>query len=702
MKFTFFNQIKNNTVINYEPSVDGLRAIAVLSVIFFHFQIKFLGFNLFTGGFLGVDIFFVISGYLIASIIIHQINQNKFYFSEFYERRARRILPALLFVLGSTSVLGYFYLLPNEFVNYAKSLLSSIFYYSNYFFYSYENEYFATNSILLPNLHTWSLAVEEQFYILFPIVYVFISKYYKKNITLIIVAILFLSLQVSDLQSVYSQSLNFYSFHTRAWELLAGVVLAKIVIDFGRIQNKLLNQVMPIVGLFLIFHSIFFFKETDRLPSFITLIPVFGTTLLIYFNNSENLVNKILSSKVFVSVGLISYSMYLWHFPILSFTRIVLENNISMSIKLMIFILIIILSLFSFKYIEQPFRNKKIMNFKKFILSLSISIFLISIYSLTIISKEGIQDRLPSLFKSDYVEPWHITKDNFNKICYDRKKDYCHFNKNSQKKIFLTGDSQLASYQEELKEQIILNDMALILMNNSACMYLPKFNLKSVFSGETLDKCNSIIQSNRKSEILKYPGSVVIVGGMMPLYLEEEFFDNKEGGNTSIFRSKLTLNGKTNYFAKEGFESLSSNERPNVISNSFKQEMLLLANKGYKIILQYPIPEVGWHPKNKMLSYFYKPYILVDNDDISNKEITTSYLSYLNRTEKTFKLYDSIVHSNIFRIYPHELFCNNKNNSRCITHNQEEFFYYDEVHTIGKGNKLIVDQIIKKLKSINF
>ena len=229
--------------------------------------------------------------------------------------------------------------------------------------------------------------------------------------------------------------------------------------------------------------------------------------------------------------------------------------------------------------------------------------------------------------------------------------------------------------------------MALILMNNSACMYLPKFNLKSVFSDETLDKCNSIIQSNRKSEILKYPGSVVIVGGMMPLYLEEEFFDNKEGGNTSIFRSKLTLNGKTNYFAKEVFESLSSKERPNVISNSFKQEMLLLADRGYKIILQYPIPEVGWHPKKKMLSYFYKPYILVDKNDISNKEITTSYLSYLNRTKKTFKLYDSIVHPNIFGFTHINYFVTIK-----ITQ--------DVLHTIKK-NFFIMTKCIHLEKEIN-
>ena len=310
--------------INYRPEIDGLRSIAVVSVILYHAQIIINGHQPFKGGFIGVDIFFVISGYLITSIILKELlTTGSFSFKHFYERRVRRILPALLFVMLVSFIFAWIYLLPSSFVNFSKSVLYSIGFSSNFFFHFTETQYGAESSELIPLLHTWSLSVEEQYYILFPIVLLFIFKYLKRDLFYILILSFLSSLILANWLSGYAPNLNFYILPTRGWEIVAGSILAYFELTKGReTKYKILNLVLPSIGLILIAQYILFTDNNISHPSFKTLPPIIGVCLIIWFSNKDEIVTKILSTKLFVWVGLISYSLYLWHYPLFAFSRI--------------------------------------------------------------------------------------------------------------------------------------------------------------------------------------------------------------------------------------------------------------------------------------------------------------------------------------------------------------------------------------------
>src|SRR6056300_619926 len=240
--------------LTYRPEIDGLRAIAVGAIILYHAQITILGHQLLPGGFIGVDIFFVISGYLITSIILKELlTIGSFSFKHFYERRVRRILPALLFVMLVSLPFAWMYLIPSSFIDFSKSILYSLGFSSNFYFWSSGEQYGATSGLLKPFLHTWSLSVEEQYYILFPVVLIFTFKYFRKHLVHILVLGLIISLGLAEWTSRNYPSASFYFLHTRMWELLAGSTLAYFEITNGkRGENKTFNLILPSIGLLLI------------------------------------------------------------------------------------------------------------------------------------------------------------------------------------------------------------------------------------------------------------------------------------------------------------------------------------------------------------------------------------------------------------------------------------------------------------------
>ena len=219
----------------YRPEIDGLRAIAVVSVILYHAQISFQNYQLFKGGFIGVDIFFVISGYLITSIILKEIfTTGEFKFIYFYERRIRRILPALLIVMLASLPFAWIYLTPISIIDFSKSVLYSLGFSSNFYFHYSGQQYGVESSYLKPFIHTWSLSIEEQYYILFPLIVIFIIKFFKKYLIHTLVFIFITSLILADWGSKNYPSLNFYILPTRGWELLAGSILAYYEVTLGR------------------------------------------------------------------------------------------------------------------------------------------------------------------------------------------------------------------------------------------------------------------------------------------------------------------------------------------------------------------------------------------------------------------------------------------------------------------------------------
>ena len=354
----------------YRKEIDGLRALAVLPVIFFH-----AGYKVFDGGFIGVDIFFVISGYLITTIIIEDISCKKFSIINFYERRARRILPALFTVILFCIPLAWMWMLPAQMESFSRSLIAVTLFLSNILFWK-EYGYFGTPVEEKPLIHTWSLSIEEQYYLIFPIFLIFFWKFQKNRIFWIILIISILSLLLSEWGSRNSPNANFYLTPTRAWELLVGSMTA-IIIYKKKIKS---NNILSLIGFFIVSLSIFIYDRGTPFPSFFTLFPLLGVVLIIIFGKDNTLVSKILGNKFLVQIGLISYSLYLWHQPLFVYFKISPYYNEDSFLKPIIILFSFLLAFLSWKFIEQPFRDKKKVKKKLFFsLSLLVALFFVFI-----------------------------------------------------------------------------------------------------------------------------------------------------------------------------------------------------------------------------------------------------------------------------------------------------------------------------------
>lgn len=373
----------------YRREIDGLRALAVIPVMLFH-----AGFQAFSGGFVGVDVFFVISGYLITSIILAEKQAGTFTLIGFYERRARRILPALFVVMFTCLPFAWLWLPPEDMKSFSQSLVAVSAFASNILFWL-TSGYFETAAELKPLLHTWSLAVEEQYYVLFPIFILLMWELGKRWIVSLLAAVAVISLAVAQWGSQTQISFTFFMLPTRGWEILVGAFIAFYFSEQRRTNHSQSGcQAGSVIGLLLISYAVFAFDKQTPSPSLLTLIPVIGAALITLFATQQTLVGKLLGSKLFVGVGLISYSAYLWHQPLLAFAR---HRSLDEPSKLLLSILVIAavaLAYLSWKYVETPFRNRQRFSRKQIILySASFSIFFVG-FGLTGQLKKGFESRL--------------------------------------------------------------------------------------------------------------------------------------------------------------------------------------------------------------------------------------------------------------------------------------------------------------------
>jgi peptidoglycan/LPS O-acetylase OafA/YrhL len=334
----------------YRADIDGLRAIAVLPVLFFHIQ-----WSLFSGGYVGVDVFFVISGYLVTSIIIKEIRGGHFSIVEFYKRRIRRIFPALVFVCFTTVMIGSVILLPRDFSNFAKSLISVSLFVSNFFF-RQQSGYFDNQTEMKPLLHTWSLSVEEQFYIIIPIILLVLSRF-RLSVNLWIWILIIGSFSLSCFWVSKYNNTTFYLLPTRAWELLFGSALA--LGTFPKTERRSICESAGVIGVGLILYAVLMFESNTLFPGPNALFPCVGAALVIWSGLGEKVtyVGRLLSLKPIVFVGLISYSLYLWHWPIAVYLRYYKIFPLSVFDRGLIIFTSFILAYLTWKYIEQTFRK---------------------------------------------------------------------------------------------------------------------------------------------------------------------------------------------------------------------------------------------------------------------------------------------------------------------------------------------------------
>jgi peptidoglycan/LPS O-acetylase OafA/YrhL len=672
--------------IDRRPEIDGLRAIAVLVIILYHAKIVIFGRDWFEGGYIGVDIFFVISGYLITRIILEELfKTGSFSFLRFYERRARRILPMLFTVMLVTFPFAWKYLLPANFLEYSKSIISAVLFSSNFFFYFVTTEYGAESALLKPFLHTWSLGVEEQFYILFPIILVFFYKFLKKHVFILFATMLFLSLLFSHAMSMQNVSLNFYLPMSRFWELLVGSILAYLELKRGRVQSRLVKTIFPIIGFYFVAYSILFFEASTPHPSLITLIPIIGSAFIIAFASKEDFVGKVLGSKPFIGIGLISYSVYLWHFPIFAFSRIG-GSDPSNYDKVYWIALTFVLSIISYFMIEQPFRNRKLISSRVLIICLTLSLALIAPLNIFTLSSDGHPTRVSKVFRDieslDGMK-WGLRKD--GEACFGRQSDFCEYTNSSSRWVHLIGDSHLESLSRNLFEKLS-GKFNISDITSGGCWPIGLIK-KSVSTGiDDKSPCTEEYQRLRLKKIRSTKNSIIVIGARFPLYLNSRTFDNGEGG-VELIDDKET-------FYK--FESTLANL---TFREAFSKTVMEILESGHSVIFIYPIPEVGWDVPTKL-------YAQIPSDGsmqgvgLMTNPVTTSYERYKQRTKSSFKLLDSIEHQNLYRVYPHQLVCDSAIVGRCVTHDENKILYSDDDHPSHNLAALINDQIVGKISQI--
>ena len=372
--------------------------------------------------------------------------------------------------------------------------------------------------------------------------------------------------------------------------------------------------------------------------------------------------------------------MYIWHFPILAFDKIIEFSQNSLFKKIIILLLIFILSFFTYYFVENPSRNKK--NNFKYILSLLIFITITIIsFNFFVIYNNGFKSRLPLILQSDLSEsPLDLLKNSKGEKCNDHIEG-CTFNHQFTNQVFLIGDCHMGSLMFDLKNRLKEEKFGLNTYVYGSCPYFPGFN-KVNFNTNIVDKlCNNNLYSKLENIFLSQKNSIFIFGGRFPLYLNNNYFDNKEGGvEGGTFESKFISNGR---FIN--------------VEDSFKNSLNILS-KNNKIILIYPIPEVGWDTQQRFNKLFPKKEYL--NKKISISELSTDYEVYKIRTRSTFELFDSIIGNNIYRVYPHKLFCDDAVKQRCITHDDNNIFYSSSNLLSIKGAELVNNLVLKELQNI--
>ena len=422
------SRMSSSPTLSYRPEIDGLRAIAVFSVILFH-----AGFESFEGGYIGVDVFFVISGYLITSLLLNEVENKTVSLLNFYERRARRLIPALYIVLVACIPFSWFMLIPSQMKDFGQSLIATISFSSNFLFW-FESDYFAAAAETKPLLHTWSLAVEEQFYLLFPLVLLISLFFYRKKTIILITILALISFIISEWGWRNDETMNFFFPHSRIWELFVGSIAAFILKYY---KPKPSNS-LSLLGITMILLSIFLLKKTDPVPSYLTLFPVLGVFLIISFFSPNKLLSLALGNRIMVQFGKMSYSTYLWHYPIFVFAGLSFKSgHFPLQAKLILILVTFFLAFMSWRFIETPARNKDILPRKTFWIIVLLTSFFIAGFGLLSHKSNGTFHR----FDVD-AEQISIEKKNLDKFVWSKKQELnLKPFEDAELKILIVGDS---------------------------------------------------------------------------------------------------------------------------------------------------------------------------------------------------------------------------------------------------------------------
>jgi peptidoglycan/LPS O-acetylase OafA/YrhL len=659
--------------LSYRADIDGLRAVAVLSVIGFHAFPTVV-----QSGFIGVDIFFVISGYLISSIILKSLAEDNFSFIDFYSRRIKRIFPALLLVLISCFVIAWFVLLPDEFKQLGKHIAAGAGFASNFVLLN-ESGYFNNVSETKPLLHLWSLGIEEQFYFIWPLL-LYVTWKFKKNYLTVILVILAISFTLNISRIHYHAVSVFYSPQSRFWELLIGAALACILLQKAAIaswlnsQNSTRNNLLSMTGALLLAIGFFLLTKDKRFPGWWALLPTLGTACMIAAGQRAWLNRVVLSNRLLVWFGLISFPLYLWHWPLLSFARIMQNETPSLEIRTAAIMLSVMLAWLTFTWIEKPIRYGRLFNTSltkpanttfKTPLALMLLMLIAGFAGYNAYSRDGYNFR-PSIKK--------LAQQN-NGFNWDDAALYAKTSDvdppDFKRDVMLIGDSHAQAIFGGFSELFKKHNTRLQLRAGAACP--PFYDLTVQHIGqkeECKDVMNGYIEAIIKDELIK----TVIMSSRGPLYLTGRGFGDIDMIHLMIKSSHAK--------AKLG------EDYTDIFEDAMSRTLAMLTKANKRIIFIVDAPELGFEPE---LCVDLRPFKLVDNKKnlcAFPKEIYTKRnASYLRVIETQSAKFPKVKF-----LYPTNHLCDAQ---YCYAKKDNIIFYRDDDHLSFEGS-LKLGQLFEK------
>ena len=681
--------------VKFRNDIEGLRGLSVLGVIFFHAQI-----SIFQNGHLGVDIFFIISGYLISRTIFTDLKNQTFDLKNFYFRRARRILPALFLMLFAVGIFGWLFMLPNTMESLSESIFAASTFSANFYFFLTAG-YFDTTSSLKPLLHTWSLAVEEQFYFFAPLTLLaFHVASKQKRILLGILAAICLT-GAASLSIFLGPDFAFYMLTSRVFELLLGVLIAKFEPLKGRIsidRNKSASYFASNLGLILIIFA-FAWPTNDILGEAVVLIAaLFGTSVILWFCDPSKKISLFLTHWTITSIGAISFSLYLWHQPIFAFYRLIFDSQPALTTTTILVSLTFIIAIGSYFFVEAPMRRVSFADKNKFLITfVFLGLSLVLFGALGHFSR-GFETRFPEnirkILAPQQSQEWKCPKLAIRNNSGDKIGEGCEFGEiGSAKTVILFGDSHAGSLVEELGKP--LRDLGYrglrIVFSDDRCenpiagvvrrstrdisnlnYCLATFKELLEFGSKEADM--AIILNRWTYRLFPIPGIIDTLG----------FKNPKLGFDEPKYREYVSIGDR-------GELSVDKYAKKTALRNYLKA----FTTNFQKVILVYPIPELGFDPIKEVYHAWRRS---MDLTNISDLKLQVGYDAYLKRNKFIIDFFDNFSHPNIIKVRPSSVLCEGKLERSCDAIGKDGLYYFDNNHLSNAGAQLLVEAVYNKLR----
>lgn len=641
----------------YRPDIDGMRAVAVVPAILFH-----AGISGFSGGYVGVDIFFVISGFLITTILIEELRADRYSLLGFYERRARRILPAIFVMMLFCIPMAWFWMTPKEWQVFSETIVAAGLFSSNIYFWT-QSDYFAPAAELTPFLHMWSLAVEEQYYLFFPIFLALTWRFARSYVYGLILLIGLISFALTEYGWRHSPVANFYLLPTRAWEIFTGSILAFHVLKNGvRPHNGL-----SVLGAACVVIAIIFFNSNTPFPSAYALLPVVGTALIIGFGGEKTWIGKGLSAKPIIMIGLISYSAYLWHQPLFVFARIRSLGEPSHSLMLALAALSLVIAYLSWKYVENPFRDRT--------RTLSKTIWQVSIIGLVFFISFGLLASLNVIKSpnvdvedfSDWRDPNPCTVRNVT-LTEERTAHLLDTCLGESDDFILLGDSHADSLARSLRAAMGEHGANLLVLSQGGCLPIP-----NTVRRPTKPHCEA--RKTAYWEIAKSTDATVIIASRWRANMFGKRYNNGEGGQE---------------YGPDPVTYVRGDRNANV--STYASQYLTSAAENQKIILLSQIPEAGWNVP-------FRAAKLINFSSAQNfEDISTSYVIYDQQNAGVRDFLTALeTHPNISVIRAEDVVCDTILPARCMNTIEGRSLYRDNNHPSPLHADMIAQHMIASI-----